>query len=101
MPKDVPKECPQPRTRVLSVFYANITSLSPHAKNYIFSLPKSVHAFAGVELHKIDKLETENVFKFHGYNASYTPAEKLQTMSHGGEIVAAKASYNTRPAKDT
>ena len=93
---ECPKECP-PLSKVFSVFYANITSLSPHATNYIFSLPKHINLFAGVELHKHDTLEVENLFRFHGFKSSYNPAEKLHTLYHGGEIVAARASLNSRP----
>ena len=98
--KQCPKECPHPFPREFSVFYANITSLSPHAKNYIFSLPTNINLFAGGELHKVDQLETENLFRFHGYRASYNPSEQLQSLCHGGEIVAAKASLNSRPVNN-
>ena len=67
-----------------TLFYSNISSLSSHAKNYIFSMPKYVSAMACVECHKEDSVSVESMFRANGFKAAYSPAEKLTILNHGG-----------------
>ena len=79
------------------LFYANVSSLSNHAKDYLFSLPKGIKALALVECHEIDCLKVEDMFTANGFDASYNPAEKTDCLSHGGECVAVRRHLNSRP----
>ena len=68
---------------------------------YIYSLPKEIKVFCGVELHRTEQLEIEQDFKMNGFMASYNPAEPLTTLNHGGEVVSCRGHVNSRPIKDS
>ena len=74
-----------------------MTSLSLHAYNYLFALPKSVKALALVECHKVDELSTCNTFKDNGFTASYNIPEKASVLTHGGECLAIRSHIHSTP----
>ena len=74
--------------RYFGLFYSNISSLSPHAKEYLSSLPQEIHAISVCECHKDDRIAVESFFRTIGYAANYNVAEKTNSYNHGGECVA-------------
>ena len=82
------------------VFYSNLSSLSAHAKNYIFSLPAEIKLLALLECHNEDVLATQELFRRNGYTASYNPAERANMWNHGGECLATRSYINSRPVSD-
>jgi hypothetical protein len=99
-PKDGPLKR-VPHVATFNVFMSNITSLSPHAKNYIFSLPKEIQLLCLSECHNKDKLQVEDLFRINGFHASYNPAEQANVLTHGGECVATRSFVNSRSVADT
>ena len=86
----------QESSKLFYVFYSNVTSLSPQAKDYLFSLPEEVKALALVELHK-DYDTVANVFQSNNYSVAYTAPEQTQFGgTHGGELVAVKSHIESR-----
>jgi hypothetical protein len=77
--------------------FSNISSLSPHAKEYIVNIPKDIQLLALVEIHKKDPLSVESFFAGNGYSISYNPPEESNVLSHGGELVAVRKHLNSRP----
>jgi hypothetical protein len=56
---------------------------------------------AAVETHDDNKCRVEQTFQQHGFSASVSEAEKANTLTHGGEVIAVrelhelKASFTT------
>ena len=80
-------------------FFSNISSLSPHAKEYISSLSGNIHLLASVEVHKDNSLSVESFFNTNGYSISYNVPEKANVLSHGGELIAVRKHLNSRPVQ--
>ena len=79
-----------------SLFYSNISSLSSHAKNYIFSLPTKMSALALAECHYEDELSVTNLFRTNGFKVAYSPAERSNVLNHGGELVGTRCHIASR-----
>ena len=77
-------------------FYSNVTSLSNHAQEYIFSISHYINILAIVETHKEDEY-VKNKFANNGYNVSPNPPADLSTGgTHGGELIATKTHLQTK-----
>ena len=72
------------------IFYSNITSLSVHAQEYLFSLPREVDCLMLAELHK-EPDYVKNKFRINNWSTSYSPPEPTQGGTHGGELVATRS----------
>ena len=47
-----------------------------------------------------DKVQADDLFRYHGFNSSYIPAAQANVFTHGGECVAARSRINSRPVPD-
>ena len=79
------------------MFYSNVSSLSPHAKEYLKVLPVGVDRIALVECHKTDMSSVDRFCSFIRFNSSYNLAEPSNTLNHGGECVAVRSGLLSRP----
>ena len=78
------------------MFYANITSLSPHAKNYIVNMDPSINVLALGEIHKDDSLSVNSFFNKCGWKMAYNKPEPTTALNHGGEGVATRSHIHAR-----
>ena len=89
------------RQEEFNIFYSNISSFSPHAKNYISSLSSrlnvKVKALVLVEVHKDDGMSVQGSLRKYGFAAEYTVPEPTTSKNHGGECVATRSHVNSRP----
>ena len=80
------------------IFFSNITSLSPHAKNYFSNdLDPDVKVLAINEIHKDDEIAVKNFFRGIGFKAEYNLPEPTTAQNHGGECVAVRSHFNSKP----
>jgi hypothetical protein len=78
--------------------FSNISSLSPHARNYFSKdLDKDIKALALNELHKDDRISVNSFFREIGFKAEYNIPEPTTAQNHGGECVAIRSHFNSRP----
>ena len=83
-----------------NILYSNITSYSPHVKNYISNInEKEYHALALTEVHKDDELSVTGHLSTQGFTASYNVPEPTTAKNHGGECVAIRKHFNSSPIK--
>ena len=76
------------------IFYSNISSLSPAAKNYLFHLPSDINALFLLELHSSSDV-ARNAFRRNGWSPCYNPTEfgpDRPVNGHGGEMIAFRSS---------
>ena len=75
------------------MFYSNVSSLSPHALDYLFSLPGEVKALLIVESHKDYNFVLDR-FTSNNYSATYSqPETNSESTSHGGGNSCNQVSY--------
>ena len=88
------------KTASLNLFFGNITSLSNHAKGYIYSLPPEIHLIGLAEVHKEDSSEVISAFRTNGFTVSYSAPEiSSGTGNHGGELVGARSHLSCVPVQ--
>ena len=91
------------KDKLINIFASNVSSLSNHAKGYLFS-PQSHSEYDVLmiaEAHNPQKEEVIRMFDQHRRKAHYNPPLKLATGgTHGGEIIAFHSDVNNMPIED-
>jgi hypothetical protein len=93
-----PIPVPQCTTIVNScaLLYCNVSYFSNAVKDYFASLPKEVKAVLGCELHQPVE-SVDSWCNSNSFSASYTPPEDTIKGNHGGELVAIRSKFHSRP----
>jgi hypothetical protein len=82
--------------KIFYLFYANVSSLSPQAQDYLFSLPEEVKALALLELHKQPDV-VSSAFECKNFSMTYNPPEDTMLGgTHGGELIAVKSHIESK-----
>ena len=85
------------------LFYSNLTSLSSHAKEYLFSLPSNIKTLLCVETHESDNDKLIRNFRSFGFKAYPNKPCKSDNGSlrgtHGGEVVAVRSHISASPVE--
>ena len=88
-----------------SLFMANVTSLSPHALQYLFTIQKDIDILSIVETSIVPSRAFHFKQKF-GYNNRYIYSNNgvpspLGGKAHGGELHAVKKHLNSMPIEQS
>jgi hypothetical protein len=78
------------------IFFANITSFSRQAQDYLFTLPRDVQVVMLAEVHK-EEQSVISRFRKNKFLPCYNPPTNKNQGTHGGEIVATRAHLQAKP----
>jgi len=81
--------------KTFKLFFANVTSFSKQAKDFVFSKLKEYDVVLLAEMHK-EGHSVLSTFRKHKLSPSYNPPIKMNEGTHGGEIVATRAHIQAK-----